>query len=62
MVENCTHYNIIIERNDLIGLVEIKEYKLIPLTDDMAVDICAAIKEQLPKVPRMKLSREDIAH
>jgi hypothetical protein len=61
MVENCAPYNIIIKRNNLMGLVESEEDELIPFTDNMAADICSAIKKQLPKVPKARLSRKDIA-
>jgi hypothetical protein len=61
MIKNCAPYKVTIERNDLLGLVEIKEDKLIPLTDNTAAKICAAIKDNIPKTPRAKLSRDEIA-
>ncbi len=33
MVENCAPYDVTVERNDLMGLIEIEEEELIPLTD-----------------------------
>jgi hypothetical protein len=50
-----------IERNYLLGLVEIEEDELISLTDDTAAKICAAIKDNIPKTTRAKLSRDEIA-
>jgi hypothetical protein len=50
-----------IEENDLMGLVEIEEDKLIRLTDDTAAEICTAIKENIPKYPRTSLSWDRIA-
>ncbi len=58
MVENCAPYEVTIERNDLVGLMEIKEDELILLTDDTAAKICAAIKENIPKTPRIQLSQD----
>jgi hypothetical protein len=45
-----------IEENDLMGLVEIEEDKLIRLTDDTAAEICTAIKENIPKFQKTSLS------
>jgi hypothetical protein len=61
MVENCAPCEVIIDRNDLMGLVEIEEGELIPLTDDTAAKICASIEENIPKYPRTNLSRDEIA-
>jgi len=44
-----------------MGLVEIEEDELIPLTDNNAADICVSIQERLPKIQRKKLTREEIA-
>jgi hypothetical protein len=60
MVENCAPCKVIIDRNDLMGLVEIKEDDLIPLTDDTAAKICASIEENIPKYPRTNLSRDEM--
>jgi hypothetical protein len=48
-------------RNDLKGLVEIEEDELIPLTNETAAEISAAIKEKIPKIQRAQLSRNEIA-
>jgi hypothetical protein len=61
MVENCTQYDITIERNDLMGLIEIKEDELIPLTDATTSDICAAIQGKSPEVQKAKLTMDEIA-
>ncbi len=61
MIKNCAPYEVTIKRNNLLGLVEIKEDKLIPLTDDTAAEICAVIKDNIPKTPRIKLTRDEIA-
>jgi hypothetical protein len=47
MVKNCAPYEVTIERNDLMVLVEIEEDELIPLTDNTAAEICAAIVVKL---------------
>ncbi len=58
---NCAPYDITFERNDLMGLIEMEEDKLIPLTDDIISSICASIHLKLPKIQKSCLTREDIA-
>jgi hypothetical protein len=53
MIDNCASYDVTIERNDLMGLI--------PLTDETAGEICAAIKKKIPKIRRAWLSRDKIA-
>jgi hypothetical protein len=60
IVENCAPYVITIERNDLTGLIKIKEEKLILLTDNIISSVCAKIHTKLPKIQKAKLSHEDI--
>jgi hypothetical protein len=57
MVENCAPYDITIERNDLMGLLEVEEEELIPLTDNVITSVCADIHTKLPKIKRNRLSR-----
>jgi hypothetical protein len=37
-----------IERNDIMGIIEMEEDKLYPLTDETAAGICAVIKNNIP--------------
>jgi hypothetical protein len=61
VIENCAPYEVTIERNDIMGLVEIKEDELYPLTDNTMAEICASIKSNIPNIPRTKFSRDEIA-
>jgi hypothetical protein len=61
VIENCAPYEVTIERNDIMGLVEIEEDELYPLTDDTTSEICASIKSKIPDNPRANLSRDEIA-
>jgi hypothetical protein len=61
VIENCAPYDITIERNDIMGIIEMEEYKLYPLTDEATAGICAIIKSNIPNTPRTQLTREDIA-
>jgi len=44
-----------------MGLIEIKEEELIQLTDNIISSVCGNIHAKLPKIPKAKLSWEDIA-
>jgi hypothetical protein len=61
VIENCPPYEVTIERNDIMGIVEIDDDKLYPLTDDTAAEICASIKRNIPSIPPAKLTRDEIA-
>jgi len=48
VIENCAQYEVTIERNDIMGIIEMEEDKLYPLTDEAAAGICAIIKNNIP--------------
>jgi hypothetical protein len=60
VVENCVPYNVILERDDILGIIEIKEEEMVPLMDDFISSICQDIHNCFPKVKRKRLSREEI--
>jgi hypothetical protein len=39
VIENCAPYEVIIERNDIMGIIQIEEDEMYPLTDKAAADI-----------------------
>jgi hypothetical protein len=43
VIENCAPYEVTIERNDVMGIIEMEEDEMYPLTDETAADICASI-------------------
>ncbi len=61
VIENCAPYDITIERNDIMGIIEMEEDKIYPLTDEATAGICAIIKSNIPSTPWIQLTREDIA-
>jgi hypothetical protein len=61
IIENCAPYDVTIERNDIMGIVEIEDDNLYPLRDDTAAEICTSIKSNIPNTPRTKLTRDEIA-
>ncbi len=48
IMENCAPYDITIERNDIMGIIQMEEDKMYPLTDKAAASICAIIKSNTP--------------
>ncbi len=51
VIENCALYEVTIERNNIMGIIEMEEDKLYPLTDETASGICAIIKNNIPNTP-----------
>ena len=60
IVENCAPYDVTLERDDILGVMETKTEELIPLTDDFISSVCQDIHNRFPKVKRKRLSREEI--
>jgi hypothetical protein len=61
VIENCAPDEVTIERNDVMGIIEMEEDEMYSLTDETAADICASIKSNIPSTPRMQLTRDNIA-
>jgi hypothetical protein len=62
VVENCAPYDITLERDDILGIMETEEEELVPLTDDFISSVCQDIHNCFPKVKRKRLSREEIKY
>jgi hypothetical protein len=60
VMENCTPYDITLERDDILGVMETEEDELVPLTDNFISSICQDIHNCFPKVKRKRLSWEEI--
>jgi hypothetical protein len=61
LLKHCAPYDITIDQNDLLGLLEIEEEEIIPLADDIIATLCADIHERLPKVIKWIFLKENIA-
>jgi hypothetical protein len=61
IIKNCAPYDVIIERNDIMGIIEMEEDPMYPLTDDTAAEICPIIKSNIPSTPRIQLTRDNFA-
>jgi hypothetical protein len=61
LIDNCAPYDVTIERNDIIGLMD-KETDQLQLLDDATISaVLSDIDKKLPKVPKSKFTKEDIA-
>jgi hypothetical protein len=60
VVENCAPYDVTLERDDILGIMETEEEELVPLMDDFISFVCQGIHNHFPKVKRKRLSREEI--
>jgi hypothetical protein len=60
IVENCAPFDVTLERDDILGIMEIEEEELVPPTDDFISSVCQDIHNRFPKVKRKRLSREEI--
>jgi hypothetical protein len=56
-VENCAPYDVTLERDDILGVMETEQDKLVPLTDDFISSVCQDIHNRFPKVKRKRLTR-----
>ncbi len=59
-IENCALYDVTLERDDILGVMETEEEELVPLTDDFISSVCQDIHNRFPKVKRKRLTREQI--
>jgi len=60
VVENCAPYDVTLEWDNILGIMETEEEELVPLTDDFISSVCQDIHNRFPKVKRKRLSREEI--
>jgi hypothetical protein len=61
ILDNCAPYDITIDRNDVIRFMDIETDQLIPKEDSTIASILSEIHKHLPKVPKKKLTKEEIA-
>jgi len=61
IIKNCAPYDVTIERNNIMGIVEIEDDKLYQLMHNTAAKICASIKSNIPSSPQTKLTRDETA-
>jgi hypothetical protein len=60
IVEKCAPCDVILKGDDILGIMEIEEEEMVPLTDDFISSVCQDIHNLFPKLKRKRLSREEI--
>jgi len=60
IVDNCALYDMVIDRNDILGIMDSETDDLIPLKDSTISSILQDIDKHLPKVPKKKLTKAEI--
>jgi len=60
VIDNCAPYNVTIDRNDIIGLMDVETEQLQPLEDSVISAILSDIDKKLPKVPKRNLQRRKL--
>jgi len=60
VLENFAPYNVSLERDDILGIMETEEEEMVPLTDKLKSSVCQDIHNHFPKVKRKGLSRDEI--
>jgi hypothetical protein len=50
VVENCAPYDVTLEKDDILGVMETEQNELVPLTDDFISSVCQDIHNLFPKV------------
>ena len=61
IIDNCAPYDVTIDRNDILGIMDLESDNLIPLEDSTISAILSDINKHLPKVPKKKLTKAEIA-
>jgi len=61
IIDNSAPYDVVIDQNDILGIMDTEPDNLIPLEDSTISAILQDIDKHLPKVPKKKLSKSDIA-
>jgi hypothetical protein len=61
VLDNCAPYDVTISRNDILGIMDAEPDDPIPMEDSTIFSILQEIDKKLPKVPKRKLSKEEIA-
>jgi hypothetical protein len=61
VIDNCAPYDVTIDRNDILALMDRETEQLQPLEDSVISAILTDIDKKLPQVPKRKLTKAKIA-
>jgi hypothetical protein len=60
VIDICTPYDVVLPRNEVLGVLEFKPDDCTPLNEQMIAAIISHIHHKFPKVPKKKFSRYEI--
>jgi hypothetical protein len=60
IIDNCVPYDIVIARNEILGILEFEPEECIPMTENSISAIISEIHQKFPKVPKKQFTRAEI--
>jgi hypothetical protein len=60
VIDNCAPYDIVIARNEILGVLEFEPEEYIPMTENSISAIISEIHQKFPKVPKKQFTRDEI--
>jgi len=56
IIDNCAPYDIVLSRNEILGVLEFESEQCLPLNEDSVASIISNIEQKFPKVPKKHFS------
>ena len=60
IIDNCAPYDIVLPRNEILGILEFESEQCQPLNEDTVASIISDIEMKFPKVPKKHFSCAEI--
>ena len=60
VIDNCAPYDVVIARNEILGVLEFEPEECIPMTENSISAIISEIHQKFPKVPKKQFTRAKI--
>jgi hypothetical protein len=57
VIDNCAPYDIVIARNEVLGILEFEPDECIPMTETSIASIISDIQQKFPKVPKKQFTQ-----
>jgi hypothetical protein len=61
IIDNCAPYDIVLPRNEILGVLEFESEHCLPFNEDTVASIISNIEQKFPKVTKEHFSHEEIA-
>jgi hypothetical protein len=61
IIDNCAPYDIVLPRNEILGVLEFESEQCLPLNEDTVASIISNNEQKFPKVTKKHFSRDEIA-